>query len=124
MSTKEVADKLVEYCRTGQYELAQDELYADNCVSIEPKGAPVEVTEGLAAIKEKGRQFNEMVEKFNSSEVSDPIVADSFFSMVMKLDADFKGMGRVQMEEVCLYEVRDGKIVKEEFFFTPQAPPQ
>jgi hypothetical protein len=28
-----------------------------------------------------------------------------------------KGAGRVKMDEVAVYEVRDGKIVKEQFFF-------
>ncbi|MEQ9286235.1 MAG: nuclear transport factor 2 family protein [Cyclobacteriaceae bacterium] len=120
MSTKEIANRLVELCRTGQWEAAQKELYADNCVSIEPKGSPAELVEGLDAIIKKGEQFNEMVEKFNSLEVSEPLVAENFFTITMNLDADFKGMGRVAMEEVCVYEVVNGKIVKEQFFFTPQ----
>lgn len=120
MSTKEIANRLVELCRTGQWGAAQKELYADNCVSIEPKGSPAELVEGLEAIIKKGEQFNEMVEKFNSLEVSEPLVAENFFSITMNLDADFKGMGRVVMEEVCVYEVVNGKIVKEQFFFTPQ----
>lgn len=120
MSTKEIANRLVELCRTGQWEAAQKELYADNCVSIEPKGSPAELVEGLDAIIKKGEQFNEMVEKFNSLEVSEPLVAENFFTITMNLDADFKGMGRVVMEEVCVYEVVNGKIVKEQFFFTPQ----
>lgn len=120
MSTKEIANRLVELCRTGQWEAAQKELYADNCVSIEPKGSPAELVEGLDAIIKKGEQFNEMVEKFNSLEVSEPLAAENFFTITMNLDADFKGMGRVVMEEVCVYEVVNGKIVKEQFFFTPQ----
>jgi hypothetical protein len=28
-----------------------------------------------------------------------------------------KGMGRVKMDEIAVYEVKDGKIVKEQFFF-------
>lgn len=120
MSTKEIANRLVELCRTGQWEAAQKELYADHCVSIEPKGSPAELVEGLDAIIKKGEQFNEMVEKFNSLEVSEPLAAENFFTITMNLDADFKGMGRVVMEEVCVYEVVNGKIVKEQFFFTPQ----
>jgi hypothetical protein len=28
-----------------------------------------------------------------------------------------KGQGRMQMDEVAVYEVRDGKIMKEQFFY-------
>ena len=49
----------------------------------------------------------------------EPIVADDFFSCYMKMDATFKEGGRQSMEEICLYQVKDGKIVQEEFFYTP-----
>lgn len=40
MNTKEVANKLVAYCRNGQFEEATKELYGNDIVSIEPEGAP------------------------------------------------------------------------------------
>lgn len=121
MSTKEVADQLVNLCRTGQYEQAHNELYADHVVSIEPKGSNwKEVSEGIEAIKEKGQQWASMVEEFHSAEVSEPLCAGNHFSITMKNDVTFKEMGRQQIEEVCVYEVADGKIVKEQFFFPVQ----
>ena len=47
MTVQEVADKLVGYCRTGQFDNAMNELYGKNIVSIEPKGAPMEKAEGF-----------------------------------------------------------------------------
>ncbi len=119
MTTKQVAEKLVNYCRQGQFAEAIQELYGQNIVSIEPDGAPVKETVGLEAVIAKGQQFNEMVEEYHGNEISDPIVADKFFSCTMKIDVTFKGAPRTSMEEVCIYKVEDGKIVKEEFFFTP-----
>ena len=29
----------------------------------------------------------------------------------------YKGMGRQKMDEIAVYEVKDGKIVKEQFFY-------
>lgn len=121
MNTQEIANKLVEYCRTGQFEQCYKELYADHCVSIEPAGAMHERAEGMEAIHEKGKKWNEMVEEMHSAEVSDPIVAGSFFSLTMENDVTFKGRGRSKIEEVCVYEVQNGKIVKEQFFY-PMAP--
>ncbi len=120
MNTEQVAARLVELCRTGEYDQAQIELYADDAVSIEPKGLPPGAlgnAKGLPAIREKGRAFNESVEAMHGSSISDPQVAGNWFSVVMQLDATFKGMGRVDMREICVYGVRDGKIVHEQFFY-------
>lgn len=119
MTTKEVAEKLVNYCRQGLYAEAVQELYSPNIVSIEPDGAPVKVCEGIEAVIAKGQQFQEMTEEVHGNEVSDPVVADKFFSCSMKMDVTFKGVPRMTMEEICLYQVENGKIVHEEFFFTP-----
>ena len=119
MTTQEVADKLVGYCRTGQFEDAMKELYGSNIVSIEPKGAPMERVEGFEGVVKKAEFFNNMVEEFHGNEVSEPLVADNFFSCSMKMDATFKEGGRQSMEEICLYQVENGKIVREEFFYTP-----
>jgi len=37
MSTEEVATKLVEYCRKGEWMKAVDDLYAKDIVSVEPR---------------------------------------------------------------------------------------
>ncbi len=119
MDTQEVANKLVQYCRMGQYTEAQEELYADNAVSIEPEGSPNPNVSGIDAIREKAKQWAEMVEEVHGGEISDPIVAGNFFSLVMKNDVTFKGMGRATIEEISVYEVQNGKIVKEQFFYQP-----
>lgn len=120
MTTQEVANKLVEYCRKGQFEEAMTELYAPNIVSIEPAGAPAERIEGIEGVVAKGKQFAEMTEEFHGMEVSEPVVAENFFSCSMKMDITMKGAPRMTMEEICTYGVKDGKIVYEQFFFTPQ----
>ncbi len=120
MTTKEVAEKLVNYCRQGQFEEALKDLYANDIVSIEPDGSPDKEVKGLEGVIEKGQKFNDMVEEFHGMEVSDPVVGDKFFSCSMKLDITFKGAPRMTMDEVCLYKVDNGKIVKEEFFYTPK----
>jgi hypothetical protein len=122
MTTKEVANKLVGYCRNGEFENAMTELYSNEIVSVEPEGAPVKVVEGIEGVVAKGKQFNDMVEEFHGIEVSDPVVADNFFSVAMKMDVTYKGAPRGIMEEVALYKVKDGKIVHEEFFYTPMQP--
>jgi hypothetical protein len=120
MNTESVAKRLVELCRAAQYEQAQRELYAQDAVSIEPPWAPAGSlgnAKGLPAIFEKSRQFAEGVEEVHSAGCSDPVIAGDWFSVAMTLDATFKGMGRSQIEEICVYRVRDGKVVHEQFFY-------
>jgi len=117
MNTQEVADRLVQLCREGKHAEAIDELYADNVVSKEPKGSPMELAEGKEAVKNKTLQWEDSVVEIHSSSCSDPIVADNHFSIVMDIDATYKAHGRMAMSEICVYEVKDGKIVADEFFY-------
>lgn len=117
MTTREIAERLVALCRQGDYETAQRELYAEDAVSIEPFASPQfpKETMGLPAIVEKGRKFQSMVEQMHAAEVSDPIVAGQSFACIMRMDVTMTGHGRMDMSELCVYEVKNGKIVSERF---------
>lgn len=117
MKTPEIAKRLVELCRQAKWETAQRELFAEDAVSIEPHASPMSAkeTKGLAAIIEKGRKFDAATEKLHSITVSEPLVATNSFACTMQIDITMKGQGRMQMGELCLYNVKDGKIVAESF---------
>ena len=118
MTTQQVADKMNILFKENKWNVIQDELFAEDCKSIEPeKSAGLKTVQGLAAIKEKGKQFNEMVEEMHSGFVSDLVVGGNFISCAMGMDVTMKGMGRMQMDEIAVYEVKDGKIISEQFFF-------
>ncbi len=117
MKTKEIADKLVAFCREGKFEAAQRELFADGAVSTEPKDNPMSPreTKGLPSILEKGRKFTAMTEKVHALTVSDPIVIDDIFACTMSIDITMKGQARMTMSELCVYEVQNGKVISEHF---------
>ena len=118
LTTQEVADRFNELAQTGQFEKVQEELFADDAVSIEPPQTPgLQTVEGKEAIKRKAEMFNASVEEMHGGYSKEPIVVGNFFAVVMGLDATMKGMGRVKMDEIAIYEVKNGKIVKEQFFF-------
>jgi hypothetical protein len=120
MTTQDVANRFNELAQTGQWDKVQEELYAENAVSIEPAHAAamgMGNAEGIEAIKQKGKAFNEMVEEMHGGYSTEPVVAGNHFSVAMGMDITMKGMGRSKMDEIAVYEVRDGKIVKEQFFF-------
>ena len=118
MTTQEVANKLVAYMRNGQIFEAQTEFYADDIISIEPEGnMSPHITKGKKAVGEKGKQFASMIGERHGGSCSDPVVGGRYFSISMSLDATMKGMGRQVLDEICVYEVKDGKIVHEEFLY-------
>ena len=118
LTTAEVAAKFNELAQQGNWNKIQDELFADNAVSIEPRESPgLQSVEGLPAIKQKGKQFEESVEEMHGGYSSPPLVTENHFAVAMGMDVTMKGAGRVKMDEIALYEVKDGKIVKEQFFY-------
>ena len=117
MNTQQVANRLVEMCRNGKNMEVIGELYADNCISKEMPGIPGELVSGKDAITKKSEEWYASVEEFHGGGVSDPQVADSHFSCTMNMDITFKERGRMQMEEICVYQVKEGKIVSEQFFY-------
>lgn len=118
MTTQELANRLVELCRTGEFDKAQAELFSPDAVSIEQHATPefAKETRGLAAMREKSEKWNAMVAETHGITMSDPIVADKSFACTMKMDITMKDGSRLAMNELCVYKVKDGKIVSEEFF--------
>ena len=117
MTTQEIANRLVALCRTGSYEQAFTELYSDDAVSIEPEHTGRQPTKGLDAMKEKLRGFQSALEEVHDGYVTEPVIAGNFISVGMGMDITLKGAGRMNLEEIVVYEVKDGKVVKEQFFF-------
>jgi hypothetical protein len=117
MTTKQIAERLVSLCREGKFEEAQKDLFAPDVVSIEPYATPEfpKETKGLPNIVEKGRKFMASVEAMHAMSVSDPLVAGNSFACTMTLDVTMKGQGRMNMSELCVYDVKDGKVISEEF---------
>jgi hypothetical protein len=118
MTTKEIASRLIELCRKGEFENAQKELFSTDAISIEPYASPgfEKEIKGLDAIVEKGHKFNSMLEKMHSLTVSDPLVGTNSFALTMRMDATMKERGHMDMTELCVYQVKDGKILSEQFY--------
>ncbi len=119
-TTQEVADRFSELAEQYQFDQIQNELFADNAVSIEPPHAAqagLRNAEGLDEIRKKGEEWNQMVEEMHSGYTSPAVVGGNFFSVAMGMDVTLKGAGRMKMDEIAVYEVKNGKIVREQFFF-------
>ncbi len=118
MTTKEVAGQLVKMCRDGKVEEAKQELFTEDTLSIEPsQGILPKETKGLTSIQIKAELFISMVEQSYGNTITDPVIAGDYFSIGWETDLQMKGQERKTSNEICIYKVKDGKIVSEQFFY-------
>lgn len=119
MTTKEIAEALVAGCRAGTERANLDLLYAPDAVSVEAAdmGGGRE-THGLAGIHGK-HDWWEANHTVHSVETTGPFLhGDDRFAVTFAMDATNKESGQnFKMQEVAVYHVKGGKIVKEEFFY-------
>lgn len=113
MATLTTAKRLIELCRDGKFLQAQQELYDDNIISIESDGSR---TEGAAYMNLKEKRFLSGVERFINIELSEPLIAGNYFTVVLKMELETKNSGYMFLEEICVYKVEGEKIIFEQFF--------
>jgi ketosteroid isomerase-like protein len=119
MAIEDVANGLVNLCREGKFSEAFETYYAENVVSIEPISGPDMPAEisGKDNVRKKGEWW-EANNEVHSVKIEGPMIGGNQFSMLMSLDVTYKPDNqRMDMNEMCLYDVEDGKIVKERFFY-------
>lgn len=120
MTTQQVADTLVKLCSEGKFQEATETLYGPDIVSVEASAPPGQSREvkGLDAVRGKGEWWGANHE-VHSSVVEGPLVAGDHFAVTFKMDVTFKPQNkRFSMEEIGIYKVADGKVVREEFFYS------
>jgi hypothetical protein len=121
MTTNEVANRYYELASQNKWMEIQDEFHGDGVISQEPEHAAQRgvqvVVKGKAAVTAKTLANREAIETIHSQYCSEPIVGGNFFSVVLKRDVTFKGRPRVNLEELCVFQVAEGKIVLEQFFY-------
>ena len=119
MSPLELGKHLAELCRQGRNLDALNTLFADDLVSVEAGGPPEMSREarGLDAVKAKSAWWVENHD-IHSATVTGPWPHEDKFILGFKYDITHKPSGRrMQMDEMALYVVANGKIVREEFFY-------
>jgi len=119
-TTHEIATKYVELCKAHQNHVALETLFSPGAVSVEAMSVPggEASVQGLAAIKDKGKAW-EANHEVHAAQVDGPWPHGDRFIVRFTYDVTNKPSGRrMQMDEVGLFTVENGKIVREEFFYT------
>lgn len=122
MDINEIGTKLVAFCKEGKNLESVQTLYADDVVSVEagpPPSGGEQTTTGKDAVLGKGKWWTENHE-IHSGEVEGPFPhGDDRFAVIFRYDVTNKpSKMRFKMNEVGVFTCADGKVKKEEFFYS------
>jgi ketosteroid isomerase-like protein len=118
-----VGKKLVELCNQGKNQDAINMYYSKDIVSTEAMAGTDDMPQtmkGIDAIRGKNQWWMENHE-VHEGKVTGPFPHGERFIVFMHYDVTPKvgprAGQRMKIDEAALYTVKDGKIVKEEFFY-------
>lgn len=120
MTNREIAEKYVDLVKKGKHEECLSSLFAKDATSVEAAAMPGmdRISNGLDAIRAKGKWWtdNHTVHK---EEVHGPYPHDNRFAVRFVYDVTNKPSAqRISMDEIGLFTIENGKIVREEFFYS------
>ena len=124
MTTQDVGRKLVALCNEMKNIDAVNTLFAKDVVSEEAMdmGTMPRVTKGIEGVRGKNTWWFENHD-VHAQKAMGPYPNGDQFAVVFTLDVTPKAGPmagrRMNMQEVGIYTVKDGKIVHEKFFYSP-----
>ena len=118
MSTQQVAARFNELAQQEKWFEIQDEFFAENVRSIDPPySAYFGYAEGKSPVRKKGEDFVKRIEAVHRAYTSEPMICGNHFTVGREIDITVQGSGRIQINQIMLYEVIHGQIVLEQFFY-------
>lgn len=118
MTTQEVASRFNELAQQEKWFEIQDELFADVVTSTEPGTfAPLRSANGKTDVRKKGEEWVKGIEAAHARSTTLPLVMGNHFAVGRSVDITTQKYGRLKFDQIMMYEVRDGKIVSEQFFY-------
>lgn len=120
--TREIAETLLRYCRTNETGKGLDTLYSPDVVSVEACCMPESdsrETRGIEALRGKHAWWADAMEPIESGVERPFLHGDDRFGAIFHGRWREKASGKVfDLRELAIYTVADGRIVREEFFYT------
>ncbi len=96
----------------------QYELFSTDVKSIEPSDSPyLNNATGKAAVRKKAEDWVSRIEAGYRVYTTEAVGGGNHFSVGREVDILVQGFGRIQINQIMLYEVKDGKIISEQFFY-------
>lgn len=118
MTTQQVAERYNELAQQEKWFEIQDQLFADDVKSIEPENSSFfKNAEGKTNVRNKGEDWVKRIQAAHRRHTTELIATGNHFVVGREVDITVKGLGRIQINELIVYEVKDGKIISEQFFY-------
>jgi len=116
MTTQEIAARFSELAHQEKWFEIQDEFFAEDVRSIEPINSPhFKYAEDKFPVPKKGADWIDGIQAVHR--VTEPVVGGNHFAIGSEVDITIQGLGRIQINQVMLYEVKGGQIVLEQVFY-------
>jgi ketosteroid isomerase-like protein len=116
MDIRELAEDFAELCAEGRGEEAAKKYWAEDIATYEAMPGDYAETHGIAEAMEKAQWWFANHE-VHEMEVEGPWVNGDQFMLYWEIEVTPKDGERMEMEEIVLYTVKDGKIVEERYFY-------
>ncbi len=117
MTIQEIAHDLVALCKSGQFEAAGEKYWADDVLSVEAMTGEGAEVRGKEAARGKGEWWYSAHE-IHKVDVEGPYINGDQFLVRFTMDITEKASGkRMNMDELGLYTIKNGKIAEERFFY-------
>ena len=118
LTIQEVVTRFNELAKQEKWFEIQDELFSEDVTSTDPAHSPYfGYAEGKAAVRRKGEDFIKKIEDFHGASTTEAVIGGNYFSVGREVDITLQGFGRVQINQIMLYEVKNGEIISEQFFY-------
>ena len=118
LTTDDIAARFNVLASEEKWFEIQDELFSADVTSADPEGSPyMGYAEGKAAVRKKGEDFVKEITAAHRLATGRPIVAGNHFAVTRELDITHNKFGKIQIKQIMLYEVKEGQIISEQFFY-------
>ena len=118
LTTQEVAARFHELAQQEKWFEIQNEFFSEHVRSVDPTNSPYfGYAEGRDNVRKKGEDFVKRITAVHNASTTPPTVVGNYFVVGREMDVTVQGAGRIQLNEIMLYEVKDGQIVLEQFFY-------
>lgn len=118
LTMEQIAARFHELAQQEKWFVIQDEFFSEDVKSIDPVNSPYfGYAEGKTEVRRKGEEFVSRIEALHHASTTAPLVCGNHFTVGRKLDITVRPHGRIQINQIMLYQVKDGHIVSEQFFY-------
>src|ERR1700749_4251477 len=111
----EIANGLKERLSEQKFVEAYQLLFSDDAESIDPLNKSGQPLKGLTTLIDREKESLSTISTIHKVSLSEPIIAGSYFTFNLKMSFEVKGQGHMEIDEICVYKVKDGKIISQQF---------